>query len=398
MLSALLSKLQDRNVRLAQLIGEKVGHFETFGDVVSNDSLKCELIFAASSRALRCVKATMTVDEAKLLDSCSIKETRAVLHKISPANGFGMTDHSDQLLQEGVVKELLLKLCNAEDGNDCITAILWLALHVQEAPYSTKSENQEYLNHLKGCVGALQNATIQSSYQPSLEKVLKDVGEMNLNDLSYEMQHVLSTVLGLQGVDSWKANIAHFKVKAIKVSNFFLGMRVLGWSSSDTIYINSSDGTLGAVLASHADGSSDVARFILTALVARQAGYCLARARNCAIERRSGQAPERNSGVDFSDISSCACASLLGCGLETGNLVECILFGGLVDSESLWLFRRRCAFLALHNGIRVHALCPSCNSCPSSDPNKDWFERLVLRRGYLPTMGFSSRDQVKFFK
>ena len=107
MLSSLLSKLQDRNVRLAQLIGEKVGHFETFGDVVSNDSLKCELIFAASSRALRCVKATMTVDEAKLLDSCSIKETRAVLHKISPANGFGMTDHSDQPLQEDVVKELL---------------------------------------------------------------------------------------------------------------------------------------------------------------------------------------------------------------------------------------------------------------------------------------------------
>ena len=192
MLSALVSKLQDRNVRLAQLIGEKVGHFETFGDVVSNDSLKCELIFAASSRALRCVKATMTVDEAT--------------------------------------------------------------------------------------------------------------------------------------------------------------------------------------------------------------GYCLARARNCAVARRSGQAPERNSGVDLSDISSCACASLLGCGLETGNLVECILFGGLVDSESLWLFRRRCAFLALHNGIRVHALCPSCNSCPSSDPNKDWFERLVLRRGYLPTMGFSSLDKVKFFK
>jgi hypothetical protein len=317
---------------------------------------------------------------------CSIVVTASTRAK----NHFDITG-KDELDDEEFIKELLLEVVGFDldtSPQGAALGILWLCLHVQKIQYLTVEDHENYLCLFSEGVVSLRSAAIETEFQHILLPALQKVSEMTPRGLDSELKGVFLSTLNIHDVDDIKENLLALKVKAVNINTPVLSGQVLGWSSSDTIYICSDHKIVRDSLnAIKSNQSLPHAERVIETLVCHEGGHCVVRkrARECGQDPTLFSTP--SSGLQ-NVTSTSKCASLTQCGLETGYILETVVFGAVVDLSKLWGLRRKYPLA----DFQPHALCRSCCTPGNKFPSLP-----VLELKDIPTMGFSCSQRLRMF-
>ena len=116
----------------------------------------------------------------------------------------------------------------------------------------------------------------------------------------------------------------------------------MGWSSSSEICISSGHRIIRDVLNAIKDGVCvSQAEIIIESLAFREGGCCVARkrARECGADPTLFSMPSSglNSPTSTSKCTSVQVESVVQCGLETGYILETIVYGAVLDPVALWV-------------------------------------------------------------
>jgi hypothetical protein len=319
---------------------------------------------------------------------CSIAVTAA----IRAQNCFEQTGKPD-LEKEHLIKKYLLQvICVNEDANEALRSILWLCLHIQKSPFSNEEHHNEYIDMLTDVTTSLETATVQPEFQTILARSLERVSEIPMIDLDNGLTTILLKALNVEDVEDLKHNLRALKVKAIDINSQFLSESLMGWSSSGEIFICSDNKCVRDALNGIKNGECvSQAKLIVDSLVLREGGHSVARKR----ARDRGNDPTLFS-TPSSDLKSSTsiseCPSVNECGLETGCIMETIVFGAVLDPVRLWL-RRQEFHAEAEKRVPLHGLCRWCGvrgaksaSLPIT-PSKD-----------IPALGFSCRRRRRMLR
>ena len=318
---------------------------------------------------------------------CSIVVTASIRAK----NHFDVTGN-DELDDEDIIKELLLEVVGFDvdkSPQGAAMGILWLCLHVQKSQYLTDEDHENYLLLFSEGVVSLKAAVIETEFEHILLPALQKVSEMTLRGLDQELKGVVLSTLNIHDIDDLKENLLALKVTAINVNTPVLSGQVFGWSSSDTIYICSDHKIVRESLnAIKSNQCLPHAERVIETLVCHEGGHCVVRkrARECGEDPTLFSTP--SSGLR-NVTSTSKCASLTQCGLETGYILETVVFGAVVDLSKLWGLRRK---YPLAGNFQPHGLCRSCCT-----PQTKFLALPVLDSKDIPRMGFSCSRRLRVF-
>ena len=356
LLQELRDKLTDRNHKLANLASDfDLASVDRGG--ISVEHLKCSIITSACKRAAKFNEIARS--------GCG-------------GGGTGASQSAAiELPSEEVIKNLLVLVCDAVGRTESFEAILWFCVHVQRAPFSTMTDHEHYISLLNGAVEAIQSSSANHSHQQVLERVLKTVGDIACNDLPQDLKLALVQFLGIEDVNDWQKHITRQKIKAIDMKSYYLSTRIYGWSSADTIYLNSDHRLLQEVFcaaSSSAAGDFDIAEFVLETLVLHEGSHCIVRERAML----AGNDPTLYSTPTASaDLNlKVQCELVKNCVREAGRVAEAVLLGGFMNLDALWGRKELYHGILKRPIVSLHGLCSSCSKdkalsiLPLSDPTK----------------------------
>ena len=221
-------------------------------------------------------------------------------------------------------------------------------------------------------IESLDRAKSEIEFQSMLERALERVSEIPLTELDSRLKSILKNALNLHDVDDLRENLRALKVKAISINTPELSQAVMGWSSSDTIYICSDHRIIKDVLDTIKAGCSvPHAIIIIDSLVYHEGGHCVARrrARECGNDPTLYSTP--SSSLNNSTSTS-GCPSVIQCGLETGYILETIVLGAVLDPVTLWVSKKKFWWKARFRCTASVAFAawkgPNQRPCPSLNP------------------------------
>ena len=315
---------------------------------------------------------------------CSILVTASIR-----ASQFCNETGEQELRYEKDIKQYLLGVISADGEEEIVSGVLWLCLHAQRCPFLTDADDENYLEMLAGCMDALTCAAVNTGPQALLESILDEVSQINWTSLEKRLQEVLIQSMQISDVDDMKEYIRSLRILAINLNTPELS-RIMGWSSSGSIYICADHGTVRGALAAIAGGSFvSHAKLIMHALVLHEGGHCVVRKR----VRETGHDPTMYStlGAKIMMRIGSEQGRPIQCSPESGYILETIVYGAVVNPVRLWMSRK---FHPIAPDIPLHGLCGGC-CCSRKEP------ALVLPlvdSKSLPAMGFSCTGKRCIFK
>jgi hypothetical protein len=275
---------------------------------------------------------------------------------------YDQTGKSDLDDEDHIKKFLLQVIAVDEEGNDALAGILWLCLHIQKSPISTEEDHQHYYAMFSDFITSLKDATVEPEFQSILASAVERVSEISLTNLDRGLTTTLLKTLNIDDVEDLQHNLRALKIKAININTSYLPYLsdVMGWSSSGEIYICSDHKTVRYALKAIKDGEFvPQAKLIVDSLVLHEGGHCVARkrARECGNDPTLFSTPSTRIK---SLTSSSKCLSINQCGIETGYLLETIVFGAVLDPVMLWASRQKFPEGAEYFKLPLHGLCRTC--------------------------------------
>ena len=278
-----------------------------------------------------------------------------------------------EIHHERHVKRLLLEICESADGGEAYKSILWLCLHVQRHDFSTTKDNYFYSMIHHDLVEALRCASVDESFQGTLDNALNQIGGIAFGDLNRESQLILTKFLHMDNADDWNQNVSALKIKAISI-NCKLAHSVMAWSSVGTIYIAAdhvvSHGVLSAL--AQPESSSPGAEYCLRILLVREAARCVARMRASLAglwpdpTSYSAEAVGLRDGPPLeSERARLRIPWARSFDLDAGHVAERLAVGAAVDLRTLWT----CLEIIPSRHARIPACSTRCQPhCPREIP------------------------------
>jgi hypothetical protein len=318
---------------------------------------------------------------------CSIAVTAGTRAK----KHFDQTGKPD-LDDEDLIKDYLLQIIGVDEmENEALAGILWLCLHIQKCKVLTDEDHRQYYAMFSDVITSLKTATVEPDFQSILASALEKVSEISLIELDHGLTTTLLKTLNIDDVDEMTYHLRALKIKAININNTYLSQSVMGWSSSGEIFICSDHKTVRDAINSIKDGESiPQAKIIIESLVLHEGGHCVARnrARECSNDPTLFSTP--SSGIS-SVTSTSKCPSVNQCGIETGYILETIVFGAVLDPVMLWASRRK--FPSGAEDLPLHGLCRWCGVRGTKSVALP-----ITESKDTPTLGFSCSRRLRAYR